>query len=302
MRGAAAGAARRPRPLNLDASVADSRVELGGPEGASSGAREVVLLPPAVSCSLLESDDGSDDGSESDGNDDNEGTLRLEGWVEARALVHERDSVREAVEALASDVGATVRARAAAAVEEAEAEAEEEEDGGEKSVLLSPPPADCPVVIPLARRVLFPLLPGGAGGSSEPSARVVGGDLALPPPKRNESGGRDGDKEDGEGALEAATQLCGRDDLSREDLVFAEGRAEGARAAGVSSSSSSRKGQQIQQKPRREAAAAATAAPTAAPSAAATATASTSPMPLAAAGAVAAATLALALGLYLTLA
>ena len=337
----ALGSGTRLRPLDLDASVAESLGELGEPEAGAGGAREVVLLPPAVSCSLLpESDDDGDGDGEDEGEGEGEGEgekgfLRLEGWVEARALVHERDSVREAVEALALDVGATVRARVAAAVEEAqeeeeeEAEAEEDEEGvgGEvrtRPLLLSPPPSSSPVVVPLARRVLFPLLPGGGGGSSAPAALVLGGDLALPPKRRrgNEQGGRNGvgvggtgvgvggaeeDRADGEGALDAAAQLCGRDDLVPEDLTFAEGRAEGASAAGVASSSSSPSSS------RREAAAgaaaaAARAAPTTAtraptaPSAAATATATASAMPVAAVAAVAAATLALALGAYLTLA
>ena len=328
----ALGSGTRPRPLDLAASVAESLEELGAPGeagaggggGGGGGAREVVLLPPAVSCSLLESDesgDGSEEEDEGGGAGTSTGTLRLEGWVEARALVHERDSVREAVAALALDVGATVRARVAAAVEEAEeegeADEEEEHEGGGKkrssAPLLSPPPSSSPVVVPLARRVLFPLLPGGGGGSSAPAALVLGGDLALPPRERTESengggGGPGGDGADGEGALDAAAQLCGRDDLAPEDLVFAEGRAEGASAAGAALSSSSR--QQQPQQPRKAAAAAAAAgaptaatrAPTGPSAAAAAATATASAVPVAAVGAVAAATLALALGVYLTLA
>jgi hypothetical protein len=323
-RSVALGAGARPRPLDLDASIADSLGELGEPDTAG-GAREVVLLPPAVSCSRVESD--NDEYESDDGDDtDSAGTLRLEGWVEARATIFEHDSVREAVEALAADVGATVRARAAAAVEEAEAEAEEEEGGREgrpAPLLLSPPPTGSPVVVPLARRVLFPLLPGGGGGSSAPAALVFGGDLALPPPRRHGGGeggerggggdgeGGEGERADGEGALDAAAQLCGRNDLAPEDLVFAEGRAEGTSAVGaaasLSSSSSARQRQQEQERQPGRGAAAATGAATAAARApaapsSARATSSISPVPLVSAGAVAAATLALALGVYLTLA
>lgn len=299
----ALGARTRLFPLDLSATVADSLTEFGEPESSSSaGAREVVLLPPAVSCSLADkySDaDGESDESGSDESDgDSPGTLRLEGWVEARAVVHERDSVAEAVEALALDVGETVRARVAAAVEEEAAE-EEEEDGeiGDDSkrrssvLLLSPPPLNSPVVVPLARRILFPLLPGGGGGSTAPAASVLGGDLALPP-KRNDdkSGVNEGDRADGEGVLDAASQLCGRDDLTVEDLVFTEGRAEGASATAVAASSPSPSlSRQQQQQPRREAATTTTTTATAVP-------------PIAAAGAVTVATLALALGVYLTLA
>lgn len=181
-------------PLSPSAPAAPALA--AGKPAPDGGGVEVTLLPPAGCDGAWSTLEAAATPAPT--------SVRLGGWVRARALIHDRDAGADVVAALAADVGATLAARLAAAARDAE-------DAGGGVGVLTPPPA------------------AGAGAASHPLSRrgwwtltgpITVGELALP------GGGVD---DDVAAVADAADQLLGRGDpLTAADVSFGEAAARSA--------------------------------------------------------------------------
>lgn len=190
-RAAASVACARGAAVGGERAVADAGLPAG-----PGGVLRLELLPPAA---CAEEEDAVGDAAS-----DAAGSVRLGGWVVARAVAHARDAVADAVAALAADVAATVTARARAAVADAE-------DGAGAASLLAPP-ATTPTALALARRALFPLAGDLLAGELAPPGGSIDDDVAA--------------------AADAAEQLLGRaGGVGGGGVVFSEAPSDGGRGA-----------------------------------------------------------------------
>ena len=174
----------------------------GGAPSPDGGGVAIDLLPPAA-C-----DGAWSGGGGGGGGDEASATVRLGGWVRARAVAHDRDSGADVVSSLAADVDSTLTARLTSATRDAE-------DAGEGVGVLAPPP------------------PAGGGAAAHLLARRVWWTLA-PPITVGELAPPGGSVEDDVlAAADAAEQLLGRAGLGGADVVFGEAAARSAPPAAV---------------------------------------------------------------------
>ena len=171
-----------------------------GTPAPDGGGVAIDLLPPAACDGAWSCGGGGGDASTA--------TVRLGGWVRARAVAHDRDTGADVVASLAADVASTLAARLSSASRDAE-------DAGEGVGVLAPPPpaGRGSAAHSLARRAWWTLAPPITVGELAPPGGSVDDDVLA--------------------AADASEQLLGRAGLGAADVVFGEAAARSAPPAAV---------------------------------------------------------------------